>query len=276
MDAFVKKYVEDNGIIYTKLDENDLKIIFYLYHDNIICADNNKLSNQVLRNYGHYYKFRKDYTNMIKYYLIAIDNLDSSSMNSLGLYYMQVEDYTNMMKYYQMAISNGDLCAANNLAIYYQKIKDHDNILKYYQMAIEQNNITAMFNLGYYYYKLKNYDMMLKYYQMAVDGKNIYAIKNLAHYYYNIEKDLPNAIKYYLMAIQNGDIISKEVMKKIFKSNDNALDQLIQLTVDSNKKNNILEEKINTLSEENSHLKYMPGGIGYLEAKHNFESITKN
>ena len=39
-------------------------------------------------------------------------------MNNLGLYYNQQKDYDNMMKYYLMAIDKGDDKAMNNLGVY--------------------------------------------------------------------------------------------------------------------------------------------------------------
>ena len=39
---------------------------------------------------------------------------------------------------------------------------------------------------------------------MAIEQGNSFAMNNLGSYYYNIEKDYPKAIKYYLMAIDQG------------------------------------------------------------------------
>lgn len=204
MEDFIKQYLfKYNMVALGKISDDDLKIIYDLYHNDIICEpynlpfnkydNDNKLSNTILRYYGHYYRTKK---------------------------------------------------------------KDVGTMIKYYLAAIELGDSTAMISLGGYYAVEKNYDDMLK---------------------------------YYLLGLQKCNKIDREIIQtnfnKKFKNDDtnSIADKLVQMTIDAQIKNSILEEKINILEEkntlltqENIHLKYIPGGIGYLEAKQDFESNAKN
>jgi TPR repeat protein len=55
---------------------------------------------------------------MKKYYLIAIEEDDPDAMFALGLYYQNIEkDYKQMQKYYLMAINKGHYFAKVNLQL---------------------------------------------------------------------------------------------------------------------------------------------------------------
>jgi len=57
---------------------------------------------------GKYYEEQKDYDNMKKCYINAIEKGHSYAMYKLGFYYEIQKDYDNMKKYYLMAIEKGD------------------------------------------------------------------------------------------------------------------------------------------------------------------------
>jgi TPR repeat protein len=120
---------------------------------------------------GYYYDEQKDYKNMEKYYLMAIEKGNSIAMNNLGYYYYnKPKNYKNMEKYYLMAIEKGDSLAMNNLGYYYyREQKDYKNMEKYYLMAIEKNNSVAMYNFGLYYEEQKDYVLALKYFNMYIE-----------------------------------------------------------------------------------------------------------
>jgi TPR repeat protein len=89
---------------------------------------------------------------MKKYYLMAIENGNGSSMFNLGLYYYNVEkNYEEMKKYYLMAVEKGCNDAMYNLGNYYLKKKNYGEMKKYYMMAIKNGNSNAMYNLNIYY-----------------------------------------------------------------------------------------------------------------------------
>jgi len=69
------------------------------------------------------YKKKKDFPNMIKYFLIsALDYNNDDALINLGLYYDYIEDYENMIKYYLIAIENNNTESMVLLASYYEKI----------------------------------------------------------------------------------------------------------------------------------------------------------
>lgn len=181
-----------------------------------------------------------------------------------------------MLKYFLMAINEGDCSAMHSLGYYYQGKNDYDNMLKYYLMALNKGYFDTMFNLACYYKKQKDYDNMLKYYSMAVDKGDSDAMINLGVYYFK-QKDYVNMLKYYLMAIQNGNETGKQNLNKKIKENDDVvINNLIKLTIDGQKQINILKQENNKLIGEITHLKYMPGGPGYLDTKQHFDQTIKN
>jgi len=75
-----------------------------------------------------------------------------------------------------------------------------NQLIEYAQL----DNSNAMKFLGDYYCEQKDYESMIKYYLMAIERGNVDAMYNLGSYYEN-HKDYSNMLKYYLMAIEKGD-----------------------------------------------------------------------
>lgn len=217
MQNRVKKYLLDDGYTYTKLNDIDLKIIYDLYYQDIICHDHDKLSAIVSRYYGHYFMTEYEHAMIDTYYTAAVD-------------------------YYSLAISKGDLCSVVHLGNYYKEVNDFENMKKYYLMAIEKGHIKSMINLAYFYRHQKDYDNMFKYYFMAVDNDNK---------------------------------IGKKFLQEIIRDNE-IMDKFFKFVIGNKKQIDVLQIKNNILEQENNHLKYMPNGQGYLEAKKDFEQNMKN
>ena len=84
---------------------------------------------------------------MKKYYLMAIDkcyntklNGDIQAINRLGKYYKSQKDYDNMKKYFLMAIDKGDTDAMYSLGSYYKEIENNNAMMyKYFTMCTIQN-----------------------------------------------------------------------------------------------------------------------------------------
>jgi uncharacterized protein len=186
---FIKKWCVDNGYTYKKiLNDDSITKIYELLNSNFIVP----FELIEFCYYGSYYKEQKDYVNMKKYYLMAIEKGHSNTMNNLGLYYHEQKDYVNMKKYYLMAIEKGDSDAMYNLGLYYSEQKDYVNMKKYYLMAIEKGDSDAMYNLGLYYDEQKDYDNMKKYYLMAIEKGHFKSLNN----YIENTKDYKLAYKY--------------------------------------------------------------------------------
>jgi len=175
--------------------------------------------------------------------------------------------------------------------------KEKNNIpeaIKYYKMAIKKGNddraSQAMTNLGYLYrYDKKNIIELfsgsgasvdtnllakaIKYYKMAIEKGNDTGMYNLGCLYEE-ENNIPDAIKYYKMAIEKGNEYAMNNLVKLYKEvNSNYLKKLI---CEMNK----LEDENEKLKKKNERLKtklkYMPppsGGIGYHEAKEDFDKL---
>ena len=60
---------------------------------------------------GNYHEnITKDYEQMEKYYLMAVENYNVDAMYSLAIYHQDItKDYQQMEKYYLMAIDGGDI-----------------------------------------------------------------------------------------------------------------------------------------------------------------------
>ncbi len=221
--------------------------------------------------YGVYYSIKEDYDNMMKYYLMAIENGNMNSMSNLAVYYYEQKDYDNMMKYYLMAVEKDSIMAICNLGKYYQEQKDYDNMMKYYLIGIKKGNKDAMNNLGVYYSRQKEYDNMMKYYLMAIKKGNILAINNLGVYYKNNDKqlyekfnnfnndekilyatcqlaewykkhnDTENMLKYYNKAYKKGVIDAFYKILDFYKNDRNKLMEIYNLEKDCHKRK-IMEE----------------------------------
>jgi tetratricopeptide (TPR) repeat protein len=171
-------------------------------------VENDSNATYAMRKIAEYYFKEKDYENMKKYYLMALDSGSSIAMMCLAEYYKDTEkNYKLMKKYYKMAIEKGHSNAMHSLGYHYHNTeKNYELMEKYYLMAINKGNADAMFNLGLYYDKIKDYENMKKYYLMAIDKGNSNAMFYLGGYYYEI-KDYENMKKYYTMAINKGDSV---------------------------------------------------------------------
>jgi TPR repeat protein len=143
-----------------------------------------------LRNYLFYYhnNLTNDNIEIIYNLLInkeKIDYDDDIYNYYCGVKYEIEKNYEEMKKYYLMAIEKGYSHAMSHLGYYYQFIeKNYEEMKKYYLMAIDKGDADAMFNLGYYcHYGEINYKEMKKYYLMAIEKGNKDAINSLYLYY---------------------------------------------------------------------------------------------
>lgn len=317
MEEFIKKYLEENGREYiTITSETDLKIIYDLYCNSQV-AQSTDLSSQVLCYYGVYYSIKKNIVEMEKYYMMAIENGDSTAMCNLGYFYHYREpNYEKMIKYYQMAIDLGDSHAMYILAKYYMDKNQFDYAEKYYKMSIEKGNDDAMNNLAFCYKLNKQYDEAKKYFLMAIEKGNPVAMNNFGSYYLQ-KKQYDDAEKYLKMAIEKGNADAIDNLALSYQQNgkwNDAIEYFLQILKSAhqnptlvgdfmnNIKNNLkkfLEEDVAknkmldiylknyseieelrstnlSLAAENTHLKYVPGGIGYVEAKNHFMDVQQN
>ena len=243
MDNDIKNILSKHKSNYSKIPIESIKKIHDLLVNNMIYNPLNDIEMYYL---GWYYKhIEKDYANMKKYLLMAINKGNTYAMYSLGLYYHHIDKnlmnddhnltkkyYGLMKKYYLMAINKGNSMAMNNLGWHYQEIENnHDQMKKYYLMAIDKGDSTAMNNLGWHYEHIeKDYDMMKKYYLMAVDKGCSHTMRNLGSYYNVNNLWIEKIIDFYQHNIEITDDHVLEMFTKC-KITDDKLMDLIQ-TVD--------------------------------------------
>lgn len=197
----------NNYEIQTNIDNIDIEYEIFV-NNNLTLAEKDLQNVHVFRILANKYEINKDYENMKKYYLMAIDKGDSFAMFNLALYYESIDDRKNMKKYYLMAIDKGASYAMRGLAVYYEQTYDYENMKKYYLMAIDKGNSDAMLNLALYYERKDDYKNMKRYYLMAIDKGHSIAIHKLADYYYNA-KNFKMALYYYQMA--NNETTCKKI-----------------------------------------------------------------
>jgi tetratricopeptide (TPR) repeat protein len=300
--------IKSYGCVYVPIDDIlSLEIIYNLIVHKIKPVVTSDTDKQILLYLGLYYKNCKDYVNMSKYYLLAINKKCTIAMNNLAVYYNDIKDYENMLKYYLMSINEKNPVAMNNLGTYYDSQKDYEKMKKYYLMAINEKYAISMNNLASYYERHADYVNMKKYYLMAIDHKNNVAMYKLGSYYAKI--DIALAATYYLMAIEyeyykplkwllgyyvrndtlNGIIIFEKLFEKgilnaaiYYVELLQTCDKIILLSFLKTKKNQVvilnscLKSKNKEVDDLNSYiteLELAPEGPKYKEAREHFESI---
>lgn len=173
-----------------------------------------------------------------------------------------------------IAINKGNIKAITNLARCYFKMNDINNMEKYYLMAIEKDSAQAMNNFARYYNTKNDYENMKKYYIMAIRKNSAKAMFQLGMHYKN-KNDYDNMLTYFLMILRRDDKYKEDVIV-IITGNTTIMKKIMQMMFNYVSENNKLISINKTLTDENTHLKYMPGGIGFTEAKQNFESKIHN
>lgn len=222
MQDYIKTYLEQPGLIVQPINDNDLKVIYDLYHDGI---KHEKLSVVALDYYGLYFQKKKKYDDMLQYFLTAIDQKNITSMHHLAEYYSGKKNYDKITEYYLMAIKHNDAISMHRLASHYGEQNNYDKMVEYYLMAIKHNNSESMQCLAYHYGLQKNYTEMIKYYLMAIDHDDTISMNNLAHYY-KTQQNYNKMIKYYLMAIKHGCAIAMYNMGYYFSEEKNYTEMI--------------------------------------------------
>jgi TPR repeat protein len=107
-------------------------------------------------------------------------------------------------------------------------IKDekHQNAITKLKKLKEIDASTAYFGLGLVYFEMRDYTNAEKYYLLAVEKGEINAMNNLGLHYEKNKKDYDNAEKYFLMAVEKGEINAMNNLgiyyEEIKKDYDNA------------------------------------------------------
>jgi TPR repeat protein len=187
------------------------KVLYDLLVNDVVPNVSDATESVVLDILGLYFMERRNYTNSMKYYRMAIAKGDNEALNNLANMYQEMVYYYGntyrapMMQCYLDAISKGNTNAMVNLALYYEEIKDEAKAIHYYNMAIEKGDSHAMLKLGDYYYKMQKIGFAIKYYVMAIEKENVDAMYAMGKLYQDALSDCINAAKYYTMGMEHGN-----------------------------------------------------------------------
>lgn len=170
-----------------------------------------------------YYSENKQYDKMMTLLEKGISlNTCSVPALRLGEYYESEKKYSQMKKYYDIAVNCKDGNAMLNYALYYKHTEDKEEqdvkielMIKYLKSACDQFNVKAMVELGSYYETIKDTTNMAVYYNLAIDNGDTTALLKLAKYYQEL-KDETNASKYYVLAAEKGSKDALEELNKIY------------------------------------------------------------
>jgi hypothetical protein len=153
-----------------------------------------------MHNLGLYYQEQKDYNNMIKYYLLAIENGCHISMYNLANYFKKQYDYDNMLKYYLMVISsNGCTDSMNNLANFYKEQEDYENMLKYYLMTGPHCDKNLLKYVVDYCIKLQDYNNIMNFLWIGLDSADYMIIEKVSRYLLKHKYNMENIMEIYFL-----------------------------------------------------------------------------
>lgn len=157
---------------------------------------------------ANYFKMKNNIEEAIKYYLIGAENKCKISLYNLGILYkkkfkssqIRTDDDENViMNYFQLASENGSDEATFILYLIYILTDDKEKIEEYkYIRHTILDNPEAIFQL------IEDDDYNINY-------------KLLLAEYYRKENDIPNAIKYYTICVDSGDVQSMHEIGVIYK-----------------------------------------------------------
>lgn len=115
-----------------------------------------------------------------------------------------------------------DYDTAYNLAVLYKTIKNNMEAEKYFKEAIRLGKKSAYYELANLYSNIGRENEAIKNYELSIkETKNIDAMYNLGLIYMN-KNDTTNAIKYFQMAVNAGDIESNGMLANLYLQINNV------------------------------------------------------
>lgn len=180
---------------------------------------------------GHFYfgepvSESRDYSEALKWYLLAAEKGNYDAMNYVGFMYengLGVEpSQSEALKWYQSAAENGSDKAAYNLAELYGRdgaLQAYNKAATWFRVAAEKGNHNAMNTLGTLYMKgmgiAKDYSEALKWFSQGSSSLYFHpcydACYNLGQLYQQglgVEKNIGEALKHYQMAADRGHTLA--------------------------------------------------------------------
>lgn len=163
-----------------------------------------------------------------KYYLLAIQEGEVSSLNNLANLYLDQGDFNKAEQYYFKAIDQGENRALHNLGFLYEEQTKLDQAEEYYIKAINTGSTNSLLNLAILY-ESKNEDQLAeKKYLEAINQGIIEAYNNLALLYSRNEK-VDKARNCLLKAVHGGDVLAHVNLAGSYYSENKNKSQAVKL-----------------------------------------------
>lgn len=156
----------------------------------------------------HYYFIENDFPMMKKYCLMGIKLGSVNLMNYLARNYMIINQYSEGIKYYLMAydLSNGS--ASFELGKHYYLVENNlEKADKYLSDAVKFD-IEYAGPVGKFYMGIQNYERMKKFLSIGIENECSFSMKYMGIYYFDVEKNYSLAEKYLLMSLSFDKFVS--------------------------------------------------------------------
>lgn len=249
---------------------------------------------------GCYYRsINRNYDEMEKYFLKAIDAGDANSMLLLSIHHFSSGDVHNDKIAKYMQILAKDLKSAYAISSYATLFMKHDRetareclkiavelnyepamleyAIKHEENAIKKYNLlrscvekfkntTAMIQLGKLHEQIGDVDNMKKYYQNAIDGGNNEGYMCLSAFYYKIN-DFENAKQSLIDGVNKGCIYAMEKLAGYYLKIDKTNEEQAMELLDKSAKNGNMESLYKLIDiygergDEEQMLHYMQYGV---------------
>lgn len=182
---------------------------------------------------GEYYFSQKDYKQAVRYYKLATRHQDAQANLMLAYCYEKglgvQRDIKEARKNYLLAAESGLVEAQYRLGCILMTAFEHSDAVKWFEKAADAGHPDAFFKLGYCYEfghgVPGNQAKAIELYQSAADRGNVDSQLKIGEHYKS--RNPKQAVKYYSMAAQSGNIRAYNALYELsckgYNTNDDKL-----------------------------------------------------
>lgn len=152
---------------------------------------------------GLYYENNNNDKEMIKFFLLAIENKNVLAMKLFAKIYRRRGEHEFALIYYEMASEHGDRASTFRTINYYQTNKNYSKIFDHCLAAYDKMQSETIIDLLKMYLLRGNENVISILESVILIKKDIYKLRRLAEYYQCTHYEWSE--KYYQMAIELGD-----------------------------------------------------------------------
>ena len=156
--------------------------------------------------------------------------------------------------------------------------QDYEKAFHYFSLSANQGDSEAQYMLGELYYVgefvKQDYERAFHYFSLSANQKNSDAQYMLGNLYYDgefVKQDYEKAFHYFSLSANQGDSCAKKMLKKIPNH--------VKIIYELKQTNKHLDDENKKLEDENekltTHIKCMPDGEAYFEAKEHYDKLAK-